>query len=203
MSINIVVLAGIETVRDKDGKVLKLSQTFMNNARTYRKDRPKDNVNIIDARDYMASENPIEALMHDVRMSFGHDEGLGIDELVYIGHSDPTTLYVFSRVCKDHPDEQRFLTGASEWVAPYNKGASIRLISCQAGGTHGKKATVCLAQDISNTSGLKVYAYTSRCAQIRRKDGGFEQRPDYPGFALFLPENSIKDPLEKQTPTPS
>lgn len=206
MSRNIVVVAGIETVRDKNGKVLKFSQTFLNNACTYKKDRPKDNVIIVDARQYVPKEDPIADLLHDVRMSFGHDEGLGIDELVYTGHSDSERLYVFSRVRTDLDDSKRFLDGSSEWTAPYNKDAVIRLLGCQAGGQRGKRWDVCVAQDIANKARRTVYAYMCRTAQKKRQDGGFEQRPDFPGFGKFEPqavENSTKEPEEKQTSTPS
>ena len=183
---NIVLLVGIETVRGKDGKVIKLSETFVNNARTFEKDNRKDHVIRIDARNYLTADNPIGELWHDVCMSYGHSEGLAIDELIYMGHSDSTTLYVFSRVCTEHPDEQRFLSSYSDFTAPYNKNAAIRLISCQAGGERGKKFDDCIAQTIADQTKRTVYAYTSRCAQIRRRDGGFEQRPDYPGFAKFV-----------------
>jgi hypothetical protein len=189
MSRNIVVIAGIETVRDKDGTVKKFSQAFMNNARTIKKDLKDDNVVIVDARDFVNETSPIDALWDAVVTAH---TGL-IDEIFYTGHSDPEGLYVFSKVRKELPEGSRYLTAFFHWEAPLSEDGCFRFNGCQAGGMDGVKFPNSLAQIVADRTRHVVWAYTSKSAQIRRQDGGYEQRPDIKGFVKFTPRPKSVD----------
>ena len=195
MNRNIVVIAGIETVRNKDGTVKKLSQTFMNNARTIESDLKDDNIVILDARYFMNEPNPIEDLWGAVVAAFGDNL---IDEIFYTGHSDPEGLYVFSRIRKELPEESRYLTAFFHWEAPLSETGCFRFNGCQTGGMDGVKFQNSLAQIVADKTRHIVWAYTTKSAQIRRPDGGYEQRPDKKGFVKFTPRTKSVDISEKE-----
>ena len=183
---NVVVVAGIETIRDSSGCVLKLSETFMNNARTYKKDHKSDNVVIINAADHKDARDPVNSLWLAILGAFG--EKGKIDELFYTGHSDSTTLYVFSHVRMELDNYMRLLTADNPWQDfPYSKDAVIRLGGCQAGGQRGEKWVSSIAQVISNKTGKKVFAFVMRSSQ-KIKNGGYYQISDgKKGYVEFTP----------------
>jgi len=181
----IIVIAGIETVRDSDGNVLKLSETFMNNARTYKKDHKKDRVVIINAADHKDAADPIASLWDDVCTTFAPGT---IDELFYTGHSDSYTLYVFSHVRMELDNYKRLLTCDNDWGnIPLSKDGIIRLGGCQAGGQRGERWVSSIAQVIATKTEHTVYAFVSRSSQHRRPDGGFYQKPDIKNYIEFTP----------------
>ena len=189
MSKHVVVIAGIETVRDPDGHVKELSVTFVNNAKTIEYDELKKGsaVTIIDARDHLKADNPIASLWAAIAAL------PSVDTIYYSGHSGPTEMYVFSHVRKELSDEKRYFTeGDPYWRANYNKGAEIFLFGCQTSGTCGQRCDGTIAQDIANRSGCVVYGYASRTSQQKREDGRFYQRPDYPTLYKFTPKKIDK-----------
>lgn len=181
---NYVVIAAIETQRDEQGNVKKLSQTFMNNARTFEKDHPNDNVVIIDCRNYMKAFNPIKTMWEDVCTSFGK---MGIDGIFYNGHSGPEGLYVFSHVREELPNNHRYLGKSFEYIAPYNKECKIYLLGCQAVGKDGVIVNNSIAQVIADKTGCIVYGYASKTCQKQRQDGGYEQVPQLGGLIAISP----------------
>jgi hypothetical protein len=181
---NYVVIAAIETQRDEQGNVKKLSETFLNNARTFAKDHPNDNVVIIDCRNYMKAYNPIRSMWEDIATSFGTK---GIDGIFYNGHSGPNMLYVFSHVRTELPNNQRYLDKRFDYVAKYNADCLIYLLGCQAAGKDGVLVDRSIAQGIADKTGCIVYGYTSRTSQKKRADGGFEQVPQIGGLVKILP----------------
>lgn len=187
---NFVVIAGIETQRDSMGNVKKLSQTFMNNARTFAKDYPNDNVVIIDCQKYVFEDDPIDAMWSDVASAFGASSHNGlscIDGLFYNGHSSPDMLFVFSKIRTELPNSNRYLDKHFKYVAPYNPNCWIYLLGCQAAGRDGRIVKDSIAQTIANKTGCTVLAYTSRTSQQKRLDGGFVQVPEKGGLVKIEP----------------
>jgi len=184
---NCVGVAGIETVRDKQGHVLKLSQTFANNVMTWKKDhRVNYETKVVDCRNYKEEASPMAALWLAVDAAYGDS---GIDCLFITAHSDWEGIYLYSKIRKELGEEDRYITIHRDWSAlKFNPGATIYLAGCQAGGRFGKKWPACIAQTIANSSGATVYAFASRSAQRKRPDGGFEQKPDIGGFIKFEPK---------------
>ena len=194
MCFNVVAICGIETVRDNNGTVLKTSDTFRNNIRTWEKDHPNFKVVVVDARDHIHAVDPISSLWLEVQNAFLHDKHEPcIDKLLYSGHSDTDILYVFSHVRMELPNEMRVLSGDFNWAdAPYGKSAEIKLMGCQAGGQRGKKFTECIAQRVSDKTRKTVYAFVSRSSQRKRADGGYVQTPDIGGYVKFTPNKVDK-----------
>lgn len=181
---NLVVIAAIETVRDANGNVLKMSTTFLNNARTFAKDHPNDNVVIIDCRNFVGDNNPIKSMWGEVARSCGK---MGIDGIYYNGHSGPEGLWVFSHVRTELPFNSRYLGRNFDYIAPYNRGCGIYLLGCQAAGRDGVVVPNSIAHAISNKTGCTVYAYACKTSQKQRKDGGFEQVPFSGGLVKIDP----------------
>jgi hypothetical protein len=187
---NFVVIAGIETQRDSMGNVKKLSETFLNNAMTFEKDYPNDNVVIIDCQRYIFEEHPINAMWADVASAFGASSHNGlscIDGLFYNGHSSPDMLFAFSKVRTELPNSARYLDKNFKFIAPYNPGCLIYLLGCQAAGRDGIITKDSIAQTIANKTSCTVLAYTSRTSQQKRLDGGFVQVPERGGLVKILP----------------
>ena len=183
---NALAIAGIETIRNRQGHVMKLSCTFVNNANTWAKDNDADyETAVIDCRTFKDEPSPMSALWAFIGSVYGDK---GIDRLFISSHSDPDGLYLFSKIRKELGEEDRYITLSRDWSKlKFNPGASIWLHGCQAGGKYGKKHAVCIAQTIANSSGATVHAFVSRSAQQRRPDGGFFQRPDIGGAVKFEP----------------
>ena len=183
---NALAIAGIETIRNRQGVVMKLSCTFVNNANTWAKDNDADyETAVIDCRTFKDEPSPMSALWAFISSVYGDK---GIDRLFITAHSDPDGLYLFSKIRKELGEEDRYITLSRDWSKlKFNSGASIWIASCQAGGKYGKKYPACIAQTIANSSGATVHAFVSRSAQQRRPDGGFFQRPDIGGAVKFEP----------------
>lgn len=178
---NVIGIAGIESVRDKDDNVKFYSVTFLNNLYTWKRDNPEDILHIIDARKFLASKTPVTDLWDEVKTSFGNT---GIDCLVYSGHASSEHILIYSHVLKNLPEDQRFMGFEFDFIAPLNPNAEIKLMGCQCGGQDGKKWVDCIAQVIANKTERKVWAFVSRCAQKEIK-GGYYQKPDTGGYVLF------------------
>lgn len=186
--LNIVGVGGIETIRDKDGHVKKLSCTFMNNVLTVKRDNDDCNFKSIDCRDYLKDSSPMTGLWGAIAGAYGDK---GIDSLFISCHSDWEGLYLFSKVRKELGEEDRYITINRDWSGlKFNPGATIRLAGCQAGGRFGKKWPTSIAQLISNKAGVKVFAFASRSSQRIRRDGWYEQHPDTGKYIEFTPEKT-------------
>jgi hypothetical protein len=183
---NAIAIGAIETIRDSNGQVKKLSWTFVNNMLTWKKDHAAThNTEILDCRDYKDCSNPMGSLFKDL-----HHKG-GIDEIIISCHSDWTNLYIFSRIRSELADDYRFITPNTSWNGiEFNPGAKIVLQGCQAGGIDGKRMESSIAQYIADASGVHVLAFLCKSSQHRRKDGGYEQVPDLPGVSEFIPRSS-------------
>lgn len=172
---NIVAICGIETIRNKSGKVMRYSDTFLDNMLTYQHEHPKDSVVIVNARDYLkvTSSTPAADLWKVACSKFDK-----IDKIVYAGHSSDESLIVFSH-CKTELDiEQRYWRSSFHYEAPYADNAEIIIYGCQAGGKEGKKWPVCIAQTIANKTGKTVWAFVSKSYQIEGPRGHYHQKSD-------------------------
>lgn len=187
---NAVAIAAIETVRDKQGKVIKLSVTFLNNMQTWEKDRRKThNTKILDCRAYKDDPSPMGGLWRALAEAYGDK---GIDKLVISCHSDWEGLYIFSKIRKELGEEDRYITLFREWgEIKFNPGASIELHGCQTGGREGKIIPDSIAQTIANKSGVSVWGYLYRSSQKQRPDGGYIQKPERGGLTEFVPTVSL------------
>lgn len=176
---NVVVIVGIETIRDGEGNVKKFSDTFLDDAQTYDTDHPKENVVILDARKFVKCASPMNAVMDRVIGEFGL---AGIDSLLYFGHSDSSQLYVFSRTRTELDNNDRFITAETEWKnVKFNKDAKIYLYGCQTAGMEGKRLTECIAQTIADNSGVTTLGYTWKSSQ-KEINGKYYQLPWHGGF---------------------
>jgi len=184
---NAVAVAAIETVRNAEGKVIKLSVTFVNNCLTWMTDHKKGyTTKLLDCRDYKDSSSPMEDLWLAIANAYGDK---GIDYLYMSMHSDWEGLYIFSKIRKELPEYDRYITMERAWdKIKFNPGAVIELSGCQTAGRDGKKIPNTIAQIISNKSGVKVLGFTVRSSQKRRKDGGYYQKPEKGGYVELLPE---------------
>ena len=180
-----IALAGLETIKDKDGHPKYFAETFVNNIKTWKKDHQECDVKLIDCRDYREQSSPMTALWADL-------EDLSalkaLDVLMISCHSDWEGLYLFSKYRKELSEEDRYITVERDWSGiKFNPGASIYLCGCQTGGRFGEKWPVCIAQTVADSAKAKVHGYASRTSQRRRDDGGFFQKPDIGGFFEFIP----------------
>jgi len=185
MTRNVIGIAGIESVRDKNDNVKYYSVTFMNNLYTWQKNHPDDILHIIDARKFLKSKTPITDLWAEVRTAFGSG---GIDCLVYSGHATDEHLWLYTHVVKDLPHEERCIGWDFDFTAPFNPSAEIWLMGCQTGGHDGKKWTNSIAQVIADKVDRKVWAFVSKCAQKKIK-GGYYQVPDTGGYVEFVKQH--------------
>lgn len=178
---NIVVICGIETVF-KDGVFVKFSSTFRDNSRTIVHDNPRDKITIVDARDYVNSDNPLKSLWDACPKS--------IDRLIYIGHSDTAFLYVYSKVRKELPDSMRMIGPDFDWGSgTFNELATIELHGCQTVGQNGKVMTNSIAQAIANATGMTVSGFVYKSSQRQRLDGRYYQKPEKGGFVKVKPQH--------------
>lgn len=183
MSKNIVIMLGIETIRDDMGNVVKYSDTFLDNALTFKKENKKDNIRILDARSFVDEIDPIESLWKAAISSLAV-----IDKLVYYGHSSPESLICFSHVRTELPIEKRYFRDSFHYTGSFSKGANFTIYGCQAGGTEQKKDLESIAQVIANKIQRKVYAYTSKSYQIEKPKGSYYQiSDDKIGLVEFTP----------------
>jgi hypothetical protein len=185
MKRKVIAIAGIETIRDAQDKVLKFSVTFINNITTWVRDHPKDDVVLLDARKYVECKDPIASLWHDVQTLQLH----GLDLLLYSGHSDPDNLYVFSRTRTDLEDSCRFLSASSIWEAPYTDHAEIKLMGCQTAGRDGHRLDVCVAQGIADATQHAVWGFVSKSSQQKRNKGYYMVPDDKIGYVKVLPRS--------------
>jgi hypothetical protein len=175
MGKNIVAIAGIETIRNKLGKVLKYSDTFLDNLLTYRHEHPEDHVAIIDARSFLGkgSPHPAEDVWKAACSKFE-----SIDRIVYAGHSSDESLVLFSHTRTELDIENRYWRTSFHYEAPYSKDAEIYIFGCQAGGRDGKKWPVCIAQTIADKTGKTVWAFVSKSYQVEGPKGRYRQKSD-------------------------
>lgn len=180
---NVVAIVGLETIKDKEGHIKYYAETFMNNVHTWHKNNPKDNLIILDGRNYVNEKTPLSKLWEDI--AFAHKDG--IDLIIYSGHSDYERLYWLSKTRPDLDATEKFIEN-NKWGFNFTKGAFIKIEGCQAGGVDGVKWPVCIAQTIANNSGVTVLAFTSKSSQQMRH-GGYYQIPDTGGFVIFTKES--------------
>jgi hypothetical protein len=182
---NTVAICGIETIRNDEGKVLKFSDTFLNNLLTYKKENPIEAIKVIDARKYVKSHEPINDVWKEVCASFDK-----IDKLIYSGHSSPESLICFSHVRLELTLEQRYFRASFDYKAPFADKASFYIYGCQAGGDgEGHISSSSLAQIIANKINRKVYAYISKSYQKEGPKGVYHQvSDDKIGLVEFHPE---------------
>jgi hypothetical protein len=187
---NAVAIAGIETVRDKEGHVLKLSVTFLNNMETWARDRKRTHrTKILDCRTFKDEVSPMSSLWECMKTAFG---GQGIDHLVISSHSDWEGLYLFSKIRKELGEEDRYITLERDWAGlVFNPGACIELQGCQTGGKDGVRLNGSIAQVIANKTKVCVHGFTCRTSQKRRADGGYIQVPDRGLTSVFIPQAEI------------
>lgn len=180
-----IALAGLETIKDADGKVKYFAQTFLNNIKTWKKDNKQFSTELIDCRDYREMASPMTALWADIE---DLSRQTPLDRLIITCHSDWEGLYLFSKYRKELAEEDRYVTVNRDLsTIQFNPGANITIYGCQAGGRFGKKWPSSIAQTIADSSRVSVLAFASRSSQRRRKDGGFYQRPDIGGLVEFTP----------------
>jgi hypothetical protein len=192
-------VGAIETVRNKNGQVTKLSCTFVNNCNTWEKDNAAEyETAVIDCRTLKDSPHPMTCLWKAIGSIYGDK---GIDCLFISCHSDWEGLYIFSKIRKELGEEDRYVTVNRDWsTIKFNPGANIYIAGCQAGGRYGKKWPTSIAQLIANSSGATVYAFASRSAQRKRQDGGFEQQPDTGTYIEFTPKPVDTKPKPVEDP---
>lgn len=173
-------IGAIESVYE-NGEFKKYSWTFVNNALTYKKDHPDEDVHIIDCRDHVDAPNPIESMMGEV------DTVGPVYRLIISSHSDWESLYIFSQTRKELCGSARFLSEDFDWRRFWlTENGAIRLDGCQTAGSSGIAMEKCIAQTIADGTGRNVYGFRSRSSQHKRKDGGFEQRAPG-GYYLVSP----------------
>lgn len=183
-----VALVGLETLKNEDGSLKKFSVTFYNNVITWRADHPKEDVVIVDARDFYKEDHPIEAIMKRLKEVSCERP---IDTLLYSGHSCSTTLYYFSKVRKELEERERYFTMGQSWDGVlFSQEATIRLFGCQTGGERGKKFEVCIAQDIANQTRRRVFGFVSKSSQ-KKIGKKFYQVPDIGGSVVFKPAEVV------------
>lgn len=181
-----VALAGLETLKNADGSFKKFSVTFLNNIYTWKLDHPKEDVVIVDARDFWQKEDPMSEVMWCLREVSSKKP---ISTLIYSGHSDPVGLYFFSKVRKELEEDKRYFIMGRSWEGVnFTEKARIHLLGCQAGGVDGKKYDVCIAQDIADNTRRDVYAFVSKSSQ-RRIGKKYYQVPDIKGARRFAPKS--------------
>lgn len=181
---NVVAIAGIETIRNDAGEVLRYADTFLNNVHTWIAENPAATVKVLDARHYTKCDNPVQAVWKDVVASFDK-----IDTLIYSGHSSPESLICFSHIRLDLTVEQRYFRIDFDYTtAPWSDDASFYIYGCQAGGEHGVVWPTSIAQCIANQIKRTVYAYTSKSYQKESPKGCFHQvSDDKIGLVKFIP----------------
>lgn len=183
---NVVIICGVETIRNRRGVVTRYSDTFLNNAFTYRKEHPDENVVIVDARAFLKSNspNPVEDVWSDVCSKHSV-----IDKIIYSGHASDESLIIFSHTKTELDIEKRYLRSSFHYRAPYADDAEIIIYGCQAGGKRGKKWPVCIAQTIADKTGKLVWAFVSKSYQIEDPAGHFRQKSDDKvGLVKFEPK---------------
>lgn len=180
-----VALAGLETLKNKDGSFRKFSVTFLNNILTWITDHPKEDVEIVDARDFHKNPLPMPSVWEHLRSL---SEKRPIDLLLYQGHSGSTQLYYFSKVRKDVPEEQRYFCMPDSWEGVvFSPSGEIKLYGCQTGGEDGKKFEACIAQSIADATKRVTWGFVSKSSQ-RMKKGKYYQVPDVKGLIEFRPK---------------
>ena len=190
---NAVVIAAIETIRNKEGKVVRLSDTFLDDSKTWKGDHRRTfETKILDCRTYKELPSPMTGLWEGLAAAFGDR---GIDRLAICCHSDWEGLYIFSKIRKELSEDDRYITLNREWAGiTFNPGAKIEIHGCQAGGRDGVRMSDCIAATIANKSGAIVLAYTSKTSQQRRPDGGYYQKADRGKMVEFVPAKRADTP---------
>lgn len=186
----VVILVGLETIKNPDGSVKFHADTFWDNACTWKhehlnnKNNPEYDLKILDARNYKDLKDPIASIWDELMKD-------KIDLLFYFGHSDDTILYLISRYRLELENHQRFIDFYTDWTSlVFNEGAEIYLCGCHAGGREGKKFDVCIAQDVANKTKVNVFAYVSKSYQKEGPKNHFHQvSDDKIGFVKFEPKS--------------
>ena len=183
---NVVIIAGVETIRYPNGRVKKYSDTFLDNSETWRHENPGVNLVILDARKYIQKENPIKAIWKAVFDSFPV-----LDKLIYFGHSSSESLICFSHVRTELSIEERYFRSGFHYIAPWSKDASIYIYGCRAGGD-GQKSSNSIAQIIANKTNKKVWAFINKSYQKEGPKGHYHQvSDDKIGLVEFIPLKGI------------
>jgi len=193
---NVIAIAGLETLKDKNGVPYKWAATFMNNVETWIKDnwvkRSGGKALWFDARNYRAEVDPLGSLLAAV-VAATKAMPDGLDALFYTGHGDMDALYVFSKTRPELPNNSRFITmefPAQDFWSQLNwsklPGRGIWLATCRAGGDD-RKWDKCIAQHLATMSGITTWAFTCRCSQKQRADRGYYQKPDRGSYVAFTP----------------
>lgn len=194
---NVLAIAGLETMKNKQGVPYRWSETFMNNVATWIKDNWLKSAGgkaiILDARSFKSRPNPLADLCDAIVTASMEMDG-GLDALFYTGHGDMITLYVFSKTQPTLPDTSRFITLTfplqDYWKQIHwseNPGKGIWLATCRAGGDEGHKWEKCIAQHLATMTKTTTWGFLWRCSQKQRADRGYYQRPDHGSYVPFRP----------------
>lgn len=179
-----VCLAGIETIRDKAGTVLRYSDTFLNNIKTFKHDYPADSFKLIDARDFLGSALPMTAIFDEIAALTQP-----VDKLIISCHSDPDALYIFSHSRYDVEDQYRTIHKQTDWSSiKFSPSAEIKICGCQTAGAKGVVLPDSIAQNIANNSKITTYGFVWKSSQRSRRDGWYVQKPDRGGFVKCTPK---------------
>jgi hypothetical protein len=194
---NVIAIAGLETLKDANGKPYKWAATFMNNVETWIKDvwnkKAGGKAVAFDARNYKMEPNPLDSLMKAV-LKATQAMPDGLDAMLYTGHGDMEAFYVFSKTRTELPDTSRFIMmdmldkkylDQLKWSQNQKRG--IWLATCRAGGDNGKKLEHCIAQSLANWTQVPTWGFLCRCSQKQRQDGGYYQKPDRGSYVEFRP----------------
>lgn len=177
-----IAIGAIETVRDAQGHVKKLSVTFLNNANTWAKDHPEFDTRVLDCRAFKDLPSPMKGLWDELAKE-------PLDALFISSHSDWEGLYIFSKIRRELAEEDRYFVLGNDWAGvKFNPGAYIVLSGCQAGGRDGVRLDDSIAATIANKTGVSVWAFLTKSSQKKRPDGGYEQKPDRGRLVEFVPE---------------
>lgn len=192
---NVVAIAGLETLKNKDGVAYKWAFTFMNNVETWIKDnwdkKGGGRAITLDARTFKDRPDPLADLL-DALVTVSQEMVGGLDALFYTGHGDMETFYVFSKYRQELSDEKRFIMlgypeidywSQIKWSEKKDKG--IWLATCRSGGDNGEKWERCIAQYIANMTNIPTYGFLWRCSQKQRADKGYYQKPDRGSYVEF------------------
>ena len=190
-----IALAGLETIKRDDGSIKHFSQTFLNNVLTFKKDNHDKDVEIIDARDFWEFPKPMSALWERLRVL---SEDRPIDLLMISSHSGPEQLYIFSKVRKDVPEEERYFCMTDEWEdVEFSKGAKIELQGCQTAGMHGEKFVASIAQSIADATRVSTYGHLWKTSQ-KKIGEKYYQIPEHGKLVKCDPKSLASEGLEPE-----
>lgn len=178
-------LIGLETIKDSDGNIKHYSETFYNNALTYRREHPDEDVEFIDARAFRRVERPMSTVWEKLRTLSATRP---LTKVLFFGHSSSYELFMFSKIRHELPDEERYISRYDTWEGIcFDAGAIIELHGCQGAGMRGERIEDSIAQAIANATRRPTYGFLWKSSQQKRENGGFFQKPDRGGLVKCDP----------------